>query len=266
MQKLLVTGAAGVLGIAMRSRLSDMADTSFRLTDIVAPSYDYGSDEFVQCDLSDEAAVLDLVEGCDGIVHLGGISVEDEFSKILQSNIVGMYNLYEAARAHGHPRIMFASSNHVIGYYPQGTPLQADCAVKPDGLYGVSKCFGEAIAAMYHAKFGQETAIVRIGSCVEKPTDYRALATWLSYDDLAGLIKAVFAVPVLGCPTIWGVSNNDGAWWDNAASRHLGWTPKDNAEDWRKEVEANCPVPDPEDAIAKWQGGIFTDDPIIKKS
>lgn len=122
----------------------------------------------VRCALEDEQAVHDLVRGCDGIVHLGGVSVERAFDPIESANLRGVYNLYEAARLNGLPRILFASSNHTIGYYPQGKQLAPDTPFLPDGLYGVSKIFGEAMASLYHSKFGQETAIVRIGSCEEK--------------------------------------------------------------------------------------------------
>jgi NAD dependent epimerase/dehydratase family len=125
-----------------------------------------------------------------------------------QRHILGLYNLYEAARANGKPRILFASSNHTVGFYRQDEYLDAAARLRPDGLYGVSKCFGEALACMYFDKFGQETALVRIGTCVERPANHRMLATWMSYDDFAALIGCVFRVPRLGCPVIWGVSDN----------------------------------------------------------
>ncbi len=261
MKRLLITGAAGGLGRAMRARLADMAQT-LRLSDIAEMDPAGPREEVVRCDLADAAAVRDLVEGCDGVVHLGGVSVEDRFSAILRGNIEGMFNLYEAARAHGRPRILFASSNHTVGFHEQSARLSADCVLKPDGLYGVSKCFGEALASMYHSKFGQETAIVRIGSCFEAPRDRRMLATWLSHDDFAALIRAVFRAPRLGCPVIWGVSANEELWWDNDSARYLGWLPRDSSARWRAEIEAAGPPPPPDDARARWQGGAFADEPI----
>jgi len=261
-RRLLITGAAGGLGRVMRHRVAGIAAV-IRVSDIAEMEPAGDAEEVVQCDLSDAVAVHDLVAGCDGILHLGGISVEDMFPKILRSNIEGVFNLYEAARAHGHPRILFASSNHTVGYHPQTTRLDAQCTLKPDGLYGVSKCFGEAMAAMYHAKFGQETAIVRIGSCLEKPIDHRMLATWLSHGDFAELIRAVFAAPELGCPVIWGASANDDGWWDNAAVGFLGWTPKDNSAAFRAELEATVNRPSADDPRSVWQGGAFTQTSII---
>ncbi|RFC61836.1 NAD(P)-dependent oxidoreductase [Fulvimarina endophytica] len=261
MSKLLVTGAAGGLGTLMRGRLDSVAKT-LRLSDIAEMEPGGADAEFVRCDLADRNAVMSLVEGCDGILHLGGVSIEKSFDKILPANIVGVYNLYEAARAHGMPRILFASSNHTIGYYTQDTHLTADVPLRPDGLYGVSKCFGEAVASLYHDKFGQETAIVRIGSCFEKPRDHRMLSTWMSPDDFARLIECVFRAPRLGCPVIWGVSDNDTRWWDNTATAFLGWKPKDSSEPFREAIDAAIERPDADAPDAVYQGGKFTAEPI----
>ena len=160
------------------------------------------------------------------------------------------------------PRIVFASSNHTIGYYRQDEHLDAGATLRPDGLYGVSKCFGEAIATLYHDKFGQETARVRIGSCFPEPRDHRMLSTWLSPDDFVSLIGCIFRVPRLGCPVIWGVSDNASRWWDNAAARFLGWRPKDNSEAFREKLDAAMPRPERDAPDAVFQGGKFTAEPI----
>lgn len=263
MNRLLITGAAGGLGRMLRPRLAGLART-LRLSDI-APLGEAGpNEELVTCDLADAAAVDALVADCDGIVHLGGISVEAPFAPILAANIVGPFNLFEAARAHGRPRILFASSNHTIGYYPQTQRLTADMPVRPDSLYGVSKVYGEALARLYFEKFGQETALVRIGSCTREPETHRMLSSWLSHDDFVSLIEAVFRAPRLGCPIIWGASNNDAGWWDNSAVRWLGWKPRDNAETFRHTLDARLPRPDAGDPAAIYQGGVFTGYPILR--
>jgi len=263
LKRLLITGAAGGLGRALTPRLRDFAET-LRLSDIAPIPDSLPGDEVVECDLADTAAVDALVAGCDGILHLGGISVERPFGPILDANILGLYNLYEAARAHGQPRILFASSNHTIGFYPQTERLGPDVPFRPDSLYGVSKVFGEALARMYFEKFGQETALVRIGSCTPEPENHRMLASWFSHDDFLSLIRAVFTVPQLGCPVIWGASANDGGWWDNSHLDWLGWTPKDNAEAYRAKIDASQPRPPADAAVMKYQGGIFTQFPIYK--
>lgn len=264
LKRLLLTGAAGGLGRAIRPHLSALAET-VRVSDIADPGAGAAHEEVVRCDLADAAAVAALVAGCDGIVHLGGISVEDEFSRIVGANIVGLQNLYEAARAAGRPRILFASSNHTIGFYRQDEHLDAAAPLRPDGLYGVSKCFGEALARMYFDKFGQESALVRIGSCTERPANHRMLSTWLSYGDFLALIACVFRAPRLGCPVIFGVSDNDARWWDNSAAAYLGWRPRDNAERFRAEIEAKMPRPPADAPLALYQGGQFTQDPIFRE-
>lgn len=263
LKRLLITGAGGGLGRTMRSRLAGFAET-LRLSDIVDVGPAGPNEEVVTCDLGDVDAVMKLVEGCDGILHLGGVSVEDKFSKILNANLLGLYNIYEAARANGQPRILFASSNHVVGFYRQDEHIDVKAPMKPDGLYGVSKCFGEALARMYFEKFGQETALVRIGSCFEKPINHRMLSGWMSYDDFASLIDCVFRAPMLGCPIIWGISDNDSKWWDNSHASYLGWKPKDNAERFRAELDAKG-RPEPTSPAAVYQGGMFTQDPIFSE-
>lgn len=257
MKRLLITGAGGGMGRVMRERLATLAET-LRLSD-VAPMETAGPhEEIVYCDLADRDGMMRLVEGCDGIVHLGGIAREDNFSRIMQANILGLYNLYEAARAHGMPRIIFASSNHVVGFYRQDQFIDTRAPALPDTLYGVSKCYGEALAKMYYHKFGLETAIVRIGSCFETPRSHRMMASWLSYTDFTSLVETVFKAPRVGCTTIWGVSNNDARWWDNSEANFLGWRPKDNAEDYRLAMESSTTTPDPNSADAIYQGGPFT--------
>jgi uronate dehydrogenase len=263
LKKLLITGAAGNLGKLVRGRLGNVAE-KLRLSDIAA--FDAGDvpAEIVICDLADYDAVQRLVGGCDGILHLGGVSVEDRFAKILKANIEGVHNLYEAARKNGSPRILFASSNHVIGFHRQDERLDDGATMRPDGLYGVSKCFGEAMAQLYHSKFGIETAIVRIGSCYAEPRDERMLSTWLSPDDFVSLIESVFRAPVLGCPVIYGVSDNDAGWWDNSGVDHLGWKPKDNAERFREKMKKSGSKPRQDDPTMVYQGGKFTADPIFE--
>ncbi len=263
LKRLLITGAAGGLGKMARQRLTHLAKV-LRLSDIETLGTPATNEEHVVCDLADETAVDELVKDCDGILHLGGISVESSFDQILRANLQGIYHLYEAARQHGYPRILLASSNHTIGFHPQNRRLDAQSQLKPDGLYGVSKCFAESMASLYHDKFGQESALVRIGSCFPEPINHRMLATWMSPGDFVSLIECVFRVPRLGCPVIYGVSNNDEKWWDNSSVEYLGWHPRDNSEQFRAQLDANVSLPDPNSMQAIYQGGMFTEDPIYK--
>ena len=180
----------------------------------------------------------------------------------MNANINGVFNLYEAARKNGNPRIIFASSNHAIGFHDQTTKLDASSPTRPDGLYGVSKCFGESMASMYHDKFGVETACVRIGSCFPEPRNHRMLATWLSADDFVRLIERVFAISRLGWPIIYGASDNTMSWWDNGQVSYLGWKPQDNGEIYRAKVDAAMAQPGADSADMIYQGGFFATDGI----
>jgi uronate dehydrogenase len=255
-QTLLLTGAAGGLGLALRERLKANCDV-LRLSDKVAFGDAGPREEVVLADLADAAAVHAMVQGVGAIVHLGGVSTEAPFEPILQANIVGVYNLYEAARKHGVRRIIFASSNHVTGYYRQGETINAGHPPRPDGLYGVSKAFGEDLSRFYFDRYGIETACVRIGSSFPEPRDRRMLATWLSYDDLHRLITACLTTPVLGHSIIFGMSDNAVTWWDNSQARHVGFTPQDSSDVFREAVYARTPQPDLDDPVVQYQGGGF---------
>ncbi|MFG5780122.1 NAD-dependent epimerase/dehydratase family protein [Comamonas sp. J-3] len=256
-KRLLLTGAAGGLGKVLRERLRPYADV-LRLSDVagMAPARD-ASEEVVVCDLADKQAVDALVAGCDAIVHMGGVSVERPFEEVLEANIKGIFNLYEAARRHGVKRVVFASSNHVIGFYKQNEKIDANVRRRPDGYYGLSKSFGEDMASFYFDRYGIETVSMRIGSSFPEPKDRRMMSSWLSYDDLVQLIEKGLFTPNVGHTVVYGASNNRDGWWDNHAAAHLGFVPKDSSEPWRAKVEAQ-PAPAANDPIAVYQGGAFT--------
>ncbi len=257
LKKLLITGANGQLGAECRARLKPFAET-IRLGARHGLGDAAPHEEIVYCDLGDKAAVEAMAEGCDGIVHMGGQAIEAPWDTIRNANIDGLFNLYEGARKSSvKPRIVFASSNHAIGFHRQTERLDAKSPTRPDGLYGVSKVFGEGLASMYHDKFGIETANVRIGSCAPEPVNHRALSTWLSYDDLIRLIVCIFQVPRLGCPIIYGASNNDAGIWDNREVGYIGWQPRDNAEAFREKIDAAMPRPAVDDVLSLYHGGAF---------
>lgn len=261
LKRLLITGAAGGLGSVARDYLSDFAE-EIRLSDISPVDGNRANEQYVQADLADPAAVHKIVEGCDGIVHFGGVSTEKSFDLIERANIRGVFNLYQAAKAAGGPRIFFASSNHTIGFYQTDEMIDGDAPPMADGLYGASKVYGEQLAMVYWKKFGIETARVRIGSCFPAPKDRRMLSTWMSYRDLFSLAKRVFIVPRLGCPVIYGVSKNPSVWWDNSKVSYLGWEPQDSTEEWRSRMEAAEEANANDAPPALYQGGMFTAEPI----
>lgn len=254
--RLLLTGAAGGLGRVLRPRLRPRC-TLLRVSDIAAMDPPGPGEEVVEAPLQDRGAVRALLAGMDAVVHLGGISTEQPFDAILQANIVGTYNLYEAARQHGVRRIVFASSNHVTGFYRQDEVIDASMPVRPDGYYGISKAFGENLSRFYFDRYGIETVCLRIGSSFPEPKDRRMLATWLSYDDLERLVVASLAAPVAGHSIVYGMSDNTTTWWDNTPARHIGFRPRDSSESFRAAREAAQPTPDRDDPAVLYQGGAF---------
>jgi len=252
--RLLLTGAAGGLGRELRPRLRRLARV-LRVSDVVAMAPAEAGEEVATADLKDAAAVDAVVAGCEAIVHLGGISVEGPFEPILQANIVGVWNLYEAARRHAVKRIVFASSNHVTGFYRQDEVVSPLDPVRPDSHYGVSKAFGENLSRFYFDRYGIETVCLRIGSSFPEPRDRRMLATWLSYDDLERLVVASLTAPVVGHSIVYGMSDNTTTWWDNTPARHIGFRPKDSSEPFRAAREASQPSLDRDDPTVRLQGG-----------
>ena len=255
-KRLLLTGAAGGLGRVLRPRLKAYCDV-LRLSDLADLGSTAAGEELSQVPLQDGAAVHQLLEGVDAVVHLGGVSVEAAFDPILQANIVGTYNLYEAARKHGVKRVLFASSNHVTGFYRQDEVIDTNALPRPDGLYGLSKAFGENLARFYFDRHGIETACLRIGSSFAEPKDRRMLATWMSFDDLERLVVSCLTAPLVGYSVVYGMSNNRTQWWDNTKAKHLGYVPQDSSEPFRAAVEARQPPLDYNDPAVLYQGGAF---------
>src|SRR3954468_6482553 len=183
LNRLLLTGAAGGLGRVLRPRLRALCST-LRVSDIAELGPEAAGEEVRPAKLEDKAAVQALLDGVSAVVHLGGVSTEAPFDSILAANVIGAHNLYEAARVHGVKRIVFASSNHVTGFYRQDQVVSARDPVRPDGWYGLSKAWGENVSRFYFDRYGIETVCLRIGLSFLEPKDRRMLATWLSYDDL----------------------------------------------------------------------------------
>jgi uronate dehydrogenase len=254
--RLLLTGAAGGLGRVLRPRLNAICDV-LRLSDIASMAPAGPGEEVVTAALQDKAAVHALLQDVSVVVHLGGLSVEHAFEDIMPANILGTYHVYEAARLQGVRRIIYASSNHVTGFYGQGQTIDPQMPMRPDGYYGLSKAFGENLAQFYFDRYGIETVSLRIGSCFPEPLDRRMLASWLSHDDLELLLVAALTAPVVGHSVIYGMSNNRQTWWDNSSARHIGFVAQDSADVFRPTLEAKQPHIDPTRAEAKFQGGSF---------
>src|SRR5215831_3336917 len=217
MQTVLVTGAAGGIGTRLRQLLKGVYP-NIRLSDVKRPA-DLAADEtFVEADLASMPAVETAVAGVDGIVHLGGFSVEGPWDTILQSNIIGCYNLFEAARKKGVKRVVFASSNHAVGFYPR-----------------------------YH----------RIGTFGDKPLDHRRLSIWLKPEDMVQLCRIGLEHPDIHFEILYGASHNERSWWDNHRAYDLGYRPTGRAEDFVAHALAEQAKLPPDPVSDFYQGGAF---------
>ena len=256
-KRILLTGAAGGLGKVLRERIKPWAEV-VRLSDLADLGAAGEGEEIVQCDLADKDAVLRLMDGVDAVLHFGGVSVEERFEPIMQANILGVVNLYEAVHKMGVKRVVYASSNHATGFYRTTDLVDADMPVRPDGYYGVSKVFGEALSRYYYDRFGTETVCLRIGSSFAEPKSARMMITYLSYDDLVELIRCSLFAPRVGHTIAFGMSDNDSSWWDNSKAAHLGYRPKDSSRKFAHLFPDTAERPPQDDMASTYQGGPFT--------
>ncbi len=228
MHRVLITGAGGGIGRALRETLRGVYPV-LRLSDRVALAPARDGEEVDRTEIADMAAVEQMVAGVDGIIHLGGNSGEAEWDVILQSNIVGLYNVFEAARRVGVKRIVMATSNHAVGFYPRAQTIDHRVVPRPDSRYGVSKAFSEALASLYSDKHGIGFLCVRIGNFGTQPIDRRRLSIWISPRDLTQLVRIGLDHPDLRYEIVYGVSNNRRSWYDNANAHRLGYRPQDDS-------------------------------------
>ncbi|WP_428247786.1 NAD-dependent epimerase/dehydratase family protein [Ferrovibrio sp.] len=237
MKRVLLTGAAGGVGTRLRQLLKPLYPELI-LSDLKAPADLRPDEPFIAADLADAAAVEAACEGVDGIVHLGGFSVEGPWETILNANIIGCYNLFEAARRQGVKRVIFASSNHVMGFHPRQHKIGIEAVPLPDTRYGLSKLFGEGLGSLYANKHGLGVLSIRIGNFGDKPIDERRLAIWLKPADLVQLIRIGLERPGLVYEVVYGMSDNKRAWWDNSHALDLGYRPEGQSEVFAAEALA----------------------------
>lgn len=257
----LLTGAAGGVGTLMRELLPGYG-YELRLLDLVPVD---GAPYATVADLADREALREAVRGVDAIVHLAGISLESTFEKVLAANVTGLHHLYEAAREEGVRRIVFASSNHAVGFTPR--PRGDDPLVpvhtprRPDSFYGLSKCFGEDLAQLYWDLHEVETVSVRVGSCFPEPTSVRMLSMWLSPADCARLLHAALTAENVGHTVVYGSSANTRLWWDLSSARAIGYEPQDDSERFARRLIAEQGIPVEGDPDDLYLGGRFCTDP-----
>jgi uronate dehydrogenase len=253
MNRRLITGAAGEIGSTLRTGLRGAYEL-LRSSDIRPMDTARICEETMLADLTDPAAVAKLVDGIDCVVHLGGVPREGAWDAILHNNIEGTYNVFEAARLAGVKRVVFASSNHTIGYHRVGRRVGVEEPVRPDSRYGVSKVFGEALGRLYADKHGLEVACLRIGSFRREPGDFRQLSTWISPRDTVQLVRRCIDAPEFHFLVLYGVSANTRMRWENPNAALIGYAPEDNAEAYADRFRAPT---DDRDPSAVCHGGGF---------
>lgn len=234
----LVTGAAGRVGTRLIPSLR--GDYRLRLQYHAQPVANLNPDEeAVQAEIEDLTQVERIVRGVDAIVHLAGEpSPEAAWEAVRGANIDGTYNVFEAARRAGVPKVVFATTNHVMGMYDRdhAWPIRPEQPIRPDSYYGVSKAFGEALARYYADAFGMSMICLRIGWVLDRPHNETALRMWLSPRDLGQLVRRSLDAPQK-FGLYYGVSNNARCKWDISNARvELGYHPADDSEAYATEV------------------------------
>jgi uronate dehydrogenase len=232
---ILLTGAAGRIGSALRERLPALG-WEVRAFDRVPV------DGGVAGDVTSAADLDAALRGVDAIVHLAGQPTEAPWAVVREANIEGTFQLFEAARRNGVGRVVYASSNHAVGFTPLDGVLPADTPPRPDTLYGVSKVFGEALGRYYVDRYGMTVACLRIGTFDEVPDHRRTLSTWLSPGDCARLVDTCLRAPDLTFAVLWGISANTRRTWSLDEAIALGYRPEDDAEAYAASI--------PEDGVS----------------
>ena len=257
MKKLVLTGAAGRLGSYLREPLSELCDNlvSTDLVDDIGSTY--SGETYIKADLANFDEINALMDGVEMIIHFGALTEEVPFEQILGPNIIGAYNIWEAAARNGVKRVVYASSIHAVGMYHKNQFIGTEVLHKPDTFYGLAKCFAEDLGSLYWDKKQIESVCLRILSCA-KVNNARALGTWLSYPDLILLVKSAIEAPKTGFSIIYGVSNNDRLTVDNNNANYLGYKPQDNAEIFAEEILSNNMMADSNDTGSLFQGGPFS--------
>ena len=255
-KNILLTGAAGALGEQLRETLSQKCNL-LRISDKMKLEKKFENEEIEIANLSSSKAMLKLTKGIDCVIHMGGQSIEGTWNNVLNSNIIGMYNLYEGCRKNNVKRVVWASSVHTVGFYPRSEVIDNKVMPRPDSNYGISKVFGESLAQYYWDKYKLETVSIRIYSCVDEPKDHRMLSTWLSYDDLKSLVISCINTSNVQHSIIFGVSDNDSILVDNKYAKHIPYNPKDNGENFREKIENNYGFIDSKNTLVTTHGGYF---------
>jgi uronate dehydrogenase len=251
-----ITGGAGRVGTALRAVLSSRY-REVRIIDLAEPSALAANESWRRVDIANLGELTEALRGVDGIVHLAGFPGDRAIEDMLQVNVLGSSNVYEASRLAGVGRVVLGSSNHVVGFYPRSAVVPPDAPMRPDGLYALTKCWAELTAGLYYDKCGIRSLIVRIGNAQAQPTTPRSLEIWLSPGDLAQLVDIGMVHPAIECTTVYGVSAGGGSWYDNSTATSLGFVPRDIIRDYAHPDAFRQPELELPEIAEYFQGGPF---------
>jgi putative NADH-flavin reductase len=234
-RKVLVTGAAGRIG----SYFAEHSQDKYELRLMVQTLEDartiekYG--EVVQADLEDLERMKEICEGMDTVVHMAADpSPSATWESLLHANIIGTYNTFVAAKAAGCRRVIYASSIHAVSGYPADVQVKTTEPVNPGDLYGVSKCFGEALGRYMAEKEGLSVIALRIGAfqpleAAQKEEGYSMMDAFVSHRDLNQLIQKSIDVENVQFAVLHGISDNRFKRLDISDARELvGYDPQDD--------------------------------------
>jgi uronate dehydrogenase len=254
-KKILITGASGHLGGMLFRSLANLGYKNLVGTDLKKKNIGKNQ-KFILANLKNLKSITKITKGVNAIVHFGAIPIEDTQPNILQNNIIGTYNLFEAARINKVKRIIFASSNHAIGFHRRATKLNQYSNQRPDSHYGLSKAFGEELSRFYADKFNIKSMCIRIGSCLRVPEDRRHISTWISYSDLTQLVDIGINNKSIHHEIVYGASKNKKSWWNNSRAYQLGYKPTDSADRFNFNLLSKNEHKDKMALL--FQGGVFT--------
>lgn len=253
-KRILITGAAGKIGTALRKHLRDRYDFKLMFHRTIPDDLD-PSDVIVAGNISDFETVVEAAEGVDAIVHLAifnrsGNMTRAEVARLtFDVDMKSCYNVYEAARVQGVKTVVFASTNHVTGLNEQdGIVSRPELPVRPDGIYGAGKAFGEALGRYYADRQGVRVHCLRIANFngLDEPGRHygEGHSRWLSPRDCAQLVWRCIEAEDIPFGIFYGISKNGEAKWDLSNSKEtLGYEPEDDgaSAEWQnkyKETEA----------------------------
>jgi uronate dehydrogenase len=244
-----ITGAAGRIGRAVHPGLAGLGHEVVAMDTVPADGVEY-------VDVGDSATLTPLLRGCEAVVHLALKSDETSFEGVLDTHLRLTHGVLEAMRAANVPRLVYASSNHAVGFTPRAEMINVHTRPRPDTFYGFGKAATEALCSLYSDRYSIATACLRIGGFADRPVNRRQLSIWLSPGDAVRLVDACLTAPELTFAVVYGTSANTRGWWDLEPARVLGYRPQDDAEAYASEILAT-PESDEDRFAALHVGGEF---------